>query len=146
MNKITFFLLTIFALTACVLAAPFVLDPGTSVSATPIPVLINSTNRIVNPENGAFTGGASFTGDLGVEGEATVLQDAIIHGNIHAGAAIYVSPPGFIGTMNGNGNGLTNLQMKISGTNATPPGDGSTIKAWVNVTANGATFKMPLYQ
>jgi hypothetical protein len=51
------------------------------------------------------------------------------------------------GSITGNGLNLTNLNLSISGTNATPPEDGATIKAWMNVTLpDGTVWKAPLYQ
>lgn len=70
--------------------------------------------------------------------------------------AISIGPRGVIsaignisssGTYHGNGSGLTNLVLSVSGTNATPPSDAATIKAWLNVTLpDGAVYKSPLYQ
>jgi len=47
----------------------------------------------------------------------------------------------------GNGNGLTNLALSISGTNATPPVNTSNILYWANVTLpDGSVLKTPLYK
>ena len=143
-KKILLFIFGLVAIAACALLAdPFVLDPGTAISPMPIPVLVDTNGVVIAPTNSIDfkTNAVSF------EQDATFLQSIILSGHLHVGAAIYVSPQGFVGTMNGNANGLTNIQLKISGTNSSAPSDTSTIKAWVNVTLpNGEVLKSPLYK
>jgi hypothetical protein len=43
-------------------------------------------------------------------------------------------------------NSLNRSAVVVGLTNSTVPSSTTTIKAWVNVTANGQTFKLPLYQ
>lgn len=53
----------------------------------------------------------------------------------------------FTGTASGNGGGISNINLKISGTNSSAPATPGTVKAWVNVTLpDGNILKMPLYQ
>jgi hypothetical protein len=79
--------------------------------------------------NGSRTNNATFIGSGCVydASKATILDN-------------------YYGTYYGNDSGLTNVV--ISGpTNATPPADTTTIKAWANFTnSSGGVFKIPLYQ
>ena len=76
-----------------------------------------------------------------LEGDISFLGSYEIDGASSVNASFFNG-----GTFTGNGAGLTNIVL-CGPTNATPPANTSTIRAWANFTnASGGVFKLPLYQ
>jgi len=95
------------------------------------------TNIISTP----IVSGGVFTGN---GGGLTNIQASAIVGSVPVNLTNLANI--FVGTFIGNGAGLTNI-IFCGPTNATPPADPVTIKAWANFTnASGGVFKLPLYQ